>query len=581
MSPSGSERAQAKEDFVDARNAADRRRFLSRLLGRDEALVPFSEVEKTLGALNRTYRGVQAVPLDKIIGSLERSDDFDRKFLPTQGHSISKWLSVDQAYLEGKTLPPITLYKVGDAYFVVDGHHRISAGRTQGLTFIDAEVTEVKSRVPVTADLKLQDLDLLGAYQGFLEQTRLDALRPDQNVRLTMPGDYARLLEHIRVHRYLVQVNESRQMSDDEAVTHWYDTVYWPVVQVIREHTLLKDFPGRTEADLYLWIVDHAYYVSKRIGWSVSFAEVALDFARRYSRRPAYTWQRLRRRVLETLVPEPLEPGARPGIWRQERVQGNQDARLFRDILVTLTGAETGWHALAQAAEFARREGGALHGLHVARNQEAESTAYGKGVLAEFERRCQQWGVAATSSLATGDVADTIIGYAQWADLVVINQRVVQGVWAERPLGTIFQMVAARSARPLLVVPGAEVRPIRRVLLAYDDSPKAREALFVFRRLLGHWEVDGTLLTVESAGAQRAAHEQACSYLRESACPPFATRYEQGEFVETLLRVLREEQADLVVMGSYGVGAPLVKAVTGSTVNQVLRQAWLPVLVCQ
>ncbi len=581
MSPIDADRALAKENYADARKAADRRRFWSRLLGRDNALVPFEEVERTLGALNRTYRGVQAVPLDKIIGSLERSDDFDRKFMPTQGHSANKWMSVDSAYIQGVTLPPIVLYKVGDAYFVVDGHHRISAGRTQGLTFIDAEVTEVKSRVPVTADLKLEDLDLLGAYREFLEATHLDQLRPDQSLRLTMPGDYARLLEHIRVHRYFVQISESREMSDDEAVTHWFDQVYRPVADVIAEYDLLRDFPGRTVADLYLWIVEHAYYVSERIGWDVSFAQVARDFARRYSRQPRRVWQRIKHWFLENVIPEPLEPGGRPGIWRQERVQPREGDTLFRNILVTLTGAETGWKALSQAAEFARREHGTLHGLHILREDIPEARAQGQALLDDFARRCQEWGLPHTTSLATGDVVNTIVGYAHWADLVVINQRMEHGQWAERPLGTIFQMVATQSARPLLALPGADVRPIRRAVLAYDDSPKAREALYVFRRLLTNWPIDGVLLTVESAGASRKTNEQACDYVDEGERAAFATRHEQGEVVETLLRVMREEQADLLVMGGYSVRAPLVKAVVGSTVDQVLRKAWFPMLICQ
>lgn len=581
MPISKTERAIAREDFADARKAATRRRFWARLLGRDNTLVPFEEVERTLGGLNRAYRGVQAVPLDKIIGSLERSDDFDRSFLPTQGHSINKWLSVDTAYLQGIPLPPVTLYQVGDAYFVVDGHHRISAGRTKGLTYIDAEVTEVKSRVPVTADLTLEDLDLLGAYQDFLESTHLDTLRPDQDLRLTMPGDYAKLLEHIRVHRYYVQISESRELSDDEAVTHWYNTVYLPVIKVIREYRLMQDFAKRTEADLYLWIMDHAYFVSRRLGWRVSFADVARDFARRYSRRPGRRCQRLKRWITESLVPEALEPGRRPGIWRQERVRASDDGRLFRDILVTLTGAETNWNALAQAAELARHEGSVLHGLHVATPNGAEATAHGQAVLDEFTRRCEAWGVSSTHSLETGNVVNTIVGYAQWADLVVINQRLEQGQWAELPLGSLFTMVATQSARPLMAVPGAEVRPLRRVLLAYDDSPKAREALFVFRHLLRNWSVEGALLTVTSHGAPSQIQEQACRYLQEADCPPFAIRQEQGEFVETLLRVMREEDADLLVMGSYSVRAPLMKAALGSTVDQVLRQAWFPVLMCQ
>jgi nucleotide-binding universal stress UspA family protein len=571
----------ARYDFSRAKRQAMMRRIWAQVTGQNNDLIPFEDLRKTLGLINQRYRGVQPVPLDKIIGSLGRSRDFDRVFLPTQGHSQRKWLSIDSAHMEGVTLPPVQLYKVGDAYFVVDGHHRVSVARQKEQAFIDAEVTEVQSRMPVTADLTVDDLDVLGAYRDFLDQTRLDVLRTEQNIRLTMPGDYARLLDHIRVHKYFVETEQSKELSWEEAVTHWYDHVYKPLVQTIRRYRLLADFPGQTEADLYLWIIEHAYHLSRRMNQDLPPSEVATEFATRFGHRPRRIWQRVRRFITNLLVPDPLETGPRAGSWREERVETREtEEHLFRNILTTLTGADTGWRAVAQAAEFARREGSVLHGLHVATSGEETALAYGRRVLDEFTFRCGSLGIKSSTSLAVGDVAEHIIERSRWVDMVVINQRRVHGRWAQRPLGTIFQRVAEQAMCPILAVPGTRVLPLRRVVVAYDGSPKAREALYVFKHLLRCWKVGGVILTVQGGRADREELDRAWQYVQQAGSAVVSTRYEEGPADQTILRVVEEEDADLLLMGGYG-HQPLIKAFLGSTVDRVLREAWFPVLICR
>ena len=567
-------------DFDRAKRSARMRRIISRLLGRDIGLLPFEDVRHSLGSREQGYRGVRPVRIDQIIGSLGRSDDFDRAFLPTQTHSRRKWLSVDRAFLEGKSLPPISLYKIGDAYFVVDGHHRVSVARQKGATFIDAEVIEVASRIPVTADLRVSDLDGLRAYRDFLDKTRLDRLRPSQDMRLSMPGDYAKLCEHIQVHKYLIETSEHRELSDEMAVTHWYDRVYMPVVETIRKHKLLADFPGRTEADLYLWMIDHAYYMSQEIGHELSPLDVARDYVNRYGRRPKLLLKRIWEKIVNLFVPDEVQSGPPAGTWRRERVEMAEAKTLFRDILVTATGAETGWRALAQAAEIARLEDSTLRGLHVMPADNPKARAHGQEVLNAFGERCQQMGISCTTSLAHGDVADRIIERSRWVDLVVINQRRVHGRWSERPLGTIFQTVASQVARPVLAVPGADLRPIRRVVLAYDGSPKAREALFVLKHMMQNWQVQATVISVADGGTNERMLDDVCGYLGENQCPVIDRRYVEGPVDEAILRVMGEVEGDLLLMGGFG-HQPLLKAFLGSTVDRVLREAWFPVLICR
>jgi hypothetical protein len=120
------------------------------------------------------------------------------------------------------------------------------------------------TRVPVTADdIDADALVLLGEYAEFLDRTHLDGLRPDQSIRFSIGGGYARLIEHIAVHRYFMGLDHKRDISEDEAVVDWYDNVYMPIIEAIRKDDILEDFPGRTEADLYLWIMDHKHYLKE------------------------------------------------------------------------------------------------------------------------------------------------------------------------------------------------------------------------------------------------------------------------------------------------------------------------------
>jgi hypothetical protein len=276
----------ARADFGTARRKAFWNEILSFLSGRPNRLLSWDEVRDKLGIRGQVYRGMQAVPVDKIIGSVGRYRDFDRVFLPTQDRTVDRWLSIARAHYDDVSLPPVKLYRIGDAYFVLDGNHRVSVARERGVEFVDAEVIEAGTRVPVTADLDAGDLEIKGEYTRFLERTRLDELRPDQRIEFTIGGGYDRLLEHIAVHRYFMGLEQQRFILEDKAVCDWYDNLYLPLVRIIREKDVLADFPGRTEADLYLWIMDHQHYLRERFGPGVETEQAAEHFADHYTTRP-------------------------------------------------------------------------------------------------------------------------------------------------------------------------------------------------------------------------------------------------------------------------------------------------------
>jgi len=270
--------SRVQSDFNRARTRAFWRGIFAALAGQPNELLSYDDVREKLRIGGPIYRGVQTVRLDQIVGSLNRYHQFDRVFLPIQSNTAHRWQRVNRAFYEDISLPPVVLYKVGEVYFVVDGHHRVSVAREKGQIFIDAEVRECATKVAITPDIKLEDLEILGEKVDFLDRTGLDRLRPEADIKLTIPDGFDRMLEHIAMHRYFMGIDQKRNISDEEAVAHWYDTVYMPIVQVIRDSEILDGFPSKTEGDLYLWTLDRQHYLYEERQRLVPPDEAAREF---------------------------------------------------------------------------------------------------------------------------------------------------------------------------------------------------------------------------------------------------------------------------------------------------------------
>jgi hypothetical protein len=259
--------SRVRADFSKARFKSFINQIMAVLSGqRPTTLLSYDEVKEKLHIGGPIYRGVKTIRVDQIAGSLNRYHEFDRAFLPKEDQLASRWQKVDRAFYQEINLPPVVLYKVGDVYFVVDGHHRVSVAREQGQEFIEAEIRECATRVNITPNIRTEDLEILGTKVRFLERTALDDIRPQANIKLTIPDGFDRMLEHIAVHRYFMGLDMRRDISEQEAVAHWYDKVYMPIVEVIRKSDILKAFPDKTEGDMYMWTLDHQHYLSKEKG---------------------------------------------------------------------------------------------------------------------------------------------------------------------------------------------------------------------------------------------------------------------------------------------------------------------------
>lgn len=120
--------------------------------------MPYEEVIEALGFASERSVGLNVVQLDQIVGSVDRGRDFDRRFRPTSGRSRGRWEQIAAAARRGEAFPPIDLVKVGQIYFVRDGHHRVSVARALGRTDIDAYVTDVHTRIDADQAMKLLSL---------------------------------------------------------------------------------------------------------------------------------------------------------------------------------------------------------------------------------------------------------------------------------------------------------------------------------------------------------------------------------------------------------------------------------------
>lgn len=566
-------------DFRRARRRAALQDIMARLTGKSADLLSYEDVRQKLKVKGTIMRGLKDIPLEAIVGSVGRYADFTRSFLPRQDSDEERWARVKIAQTGLGGLPPIKVYQIGDAYFVLDGNHRVSVARQLGAPTIQAYVTEVRTKVPLSPDTQPDDLILKAEYADFLERTHLDELRPEADLSVTAPGQYQVLEEHIEVHRYFMGLELKRDIPYEEAVTHFYDEVYLPVVQAIRERGILRDFPGRTETDLYLWVSEHRAELEQELGWQISPEGAAADLAAQFSPKPQRVVARVSEKLLDAVTPEELQAGPPPGQWRKEHLTARHDDRLFADILVAINGEETGWYALERALEVARREGARLYGLHVVPSEAQRKSEEAQAVQSEFNQRCEAAGIPGRLTLEVGGVARKICERGRWNDLVVLSLSYPPAPQPIARLGSGLSTLLRRCPRPVLAVPESSSH-LRRALLAYDGSPKANEALFVATYLSGKWNIPLVVVTmIETGRTTSETLARAQKYLETHGVQAAFVK-ESGPVAEAILKTAEEHESDLIIMGGYGL-SPVLEVVLGSAVDQILRASRRPMLICR
>lgn len=274
-------RQKALIHFERARQLADREAFLGRLTGKETRLLPFEVIRRNLHQQNPLYRGLQEVPLNQVIGSVGRYKEFTRSFLPLSNSLKERWVGVESLALT-RGWPPIELYQVGNAYFIKDGNHRAAVARQLQMSTIEAHVWEFPSHIEIGPDMPVETVLIRLGEERFMTETHLDEISPDHNIRFTTPGHYTDLLAQIEELRGKLCLIDEEDVPYEKAVALWYELIYLPTVQIIHDSTLLDDFPGRTEADLFVWMVTHQEQLEEEYGPFTNLAELAALLAQRY-----------------------------------------------------------------------------------------------------------------------------------------------------------------------------------------------------------------------------------------------------------------------------------------------------------
>jgi len=258
--------ADAENDFLRAR----RRQVMSRLaawLRREpddvNIMLPFHEVVDALGMVTEKRLGLQSVRLDSIVGSVDRTRDFDRRFRPTSGRVRERWQRLALAARRGENVPPIEVYRIGELHFIIDGHHRVSVAHALGLSVIDAYVTQVITRVNAAGIRYRGDLIVKDYRRLFLERVPLTG-EARAAVVLSDPWDYAQLGEHVEAWGFRLMQDTGQLLDRSEVARRWYADEYTPVVGMLRQADMIGD---RTETEAYMWVAAERYRLIRTHRW--------------------------------------------------------------------------------------------------------------------------------------------------------------------------------------------------------------------------------------------------------------------------------------------------------------------------
>ena len=232
---------------------------------KQENLKSFTEIQKEENAYNSVNLGIKEIPLDKIVGSVEKYSYFDKNFVPKNDIVKQRWINIYVGYMMDSMLPPVILYKIKDDYYVYDGNHRVSVAKFLNFASIEAEVEEF---LP-TKDTK--DKVIYREHMFFEKETGIE------EIILSEPIKYKYLREEIESYTALLSKRRNRDFSLREGAEKWYKEIFLPIKVLLKENNIAKS-QKKNISDIFMFLLDHKYYLSKNEGKNKGYLYSTIDF---------------------------------------------------------------------------------------------------------------------------------------------------------------------------------------------------------------------------------------------------------------------------------------------------------------
>ena len=232
---------------------------------KQENLKSFTEIQKEENAYNGVNLGIKEIPLDKIVGSVEKYSYFDKNFVPKNDIVKQRWINIYVGYMMDSMLPPVILYKIKDDYYVYDGNHRVSVAKFLNFASIEAEVEEF---LP-TKDTK--DKVIYQEHMFFEKETGIE------EIILSEPIKYKYLREEIESYTDLLNKRRNRNFSLREGAEKWYKEIFLPIKVLLKENNIAKS-QKKNISDIFMFLLDHKYYLSKNEGKNKGYLYSTIDF---------------------------------------------------------------------------------------------------------------------------------------------------------------------------------------------------------------------------------------------------------------------------------------------------------------
>lgn len=561
---------QALDDFRRARSKAAMQRFWAGIRGRSLDLLPYDEISTKLRAVSRTDRGIKQVPLKDIVGSVNRIQDFDRNFLPLRDDDIYRWAGVKTAMTSplAKGVPPVSLYQIGDAYFVLDGNHRVSIAKEMGMETIEAYVTEIKTKVPISRTLTSDELVQKAAYVNFLEDTKIDQILPGVDFSLHLIENYPLLKEHINVHQYYMGIEKNRPVSFEEAVRHWYETLYSPVTAIIESSGLHHALRDLTVTDLYLWLLDQQNALQSDLGIELK-PENVLDYAAgKEGIKSGSGWSTAEEQIMQVLLKGDEQP------------QNPYQDCLFQHVTVALSEDDPDWIALEQAILVDRCSNTAIRGVHV-KSPGTQKLAVEMDVYRQrFDQRLSEAGMRGKFFLREGGPASALLEFSLLSDLLVLKLSHPPAASLMDRISHGIITILQQSRRPVLFVKEKPLA-ISSILLPFNGGQRSKEALYIAAYYAARYGCQLHLLLVMKGLDQDEVNRYyARTYLERLGVK---AEYHQGSsesLTADVVNLAETLSVSTLILGGYE-NTTILDRVFRQTIDEILAQVPIPVMICQ